>query len=551
MSALGEGMTPGETGTVTEMQHMPDQLPDNPSTIAANTSIETLQNILYQNWVWRNTFVIDASMQPGHVFGAIKIHPKNCNDYITHISKMFLTWNGAFKVRTRFMATYQFGGSFRIGFLPPRFSQAEVENMPIQTLTAYPNVDLDPKNTMWSTFQASDERNVLFHWMTELTDEKPESFAGWFVFYVAAPLVISGGSTSVSMLVEAAGSFDFAQLAPITAVSPSGNGWLAGAGDDLLAQPGCDDRTADSYNAIQILPVNIKSLLSGFTCSNKVGGGVPSTVGSALSPFRTAWRNRALETHQKINTDYKGQATLTTAPSGVFWDVPDDSALSIQNAEQDTYGLMFPESGNEVEYSGAPRRTTSTSSPGTVTMATKETKAAVAGGRIAGFTTQINIYDNPINTTDCFLYVDLVTDNHDQSILHNELPDESLVTFVNTRLRTVNLQTTLIATALKNTLPSDPNTSQLYQLFSSSQPAPLMTLRVHPSGIITTSATDAVALLPNDGNTLYLRYLQDLPMNSPLPQSVSQARFMRHAVRAIDKRYSALQRKIHLWKAPL
>jgi hypothetical protein len=404
---------------------------------------------------------------------------------------------------------------------------------------------------MWTKFQSSDERKVLFNCITELTDEKTKSLYEWFVFYVAAPLVISGGSTSVSMLVEAAGSFDFAQLAPITAVSPSGNGWLAGAGDDLLAQPGCDDRTADSYNAIQILPVNIKSLLSGFTCSNKVGGGVPSTVGSALSPFRTAWRNRALETHQKINTDYKGQAMLTTAPSGVFWDVPDDSALSIQNAEQDTYGLMFPESGNEVEYSGAPRRTTSTSSPGTVTMATKETKAAFAGGRIAGFTTQINIYDNPINTTDCFLYVDLVTDNHDQSILHNELPDESLVTFVNTRLRTVNLQTTLIATALKNTLPSDPNTSQLYQLFSSSQPAPLMTLRVHPSGIITTSATDAVALLPNDGNTLYLRYLQDLPMNSPLPQSVSQARFMRHAVRAIDKKYSALQRKIHLWKAPL
>lgn len=102
---------------------MPDQLPDNPATLAATTSIETLQNVMYRDWIWRNTFPIDTTMQPGTIFGTIKIHPKNCNEYITHIAAMFKTWVGSFKVRSRFMATFQFGGSFRVGWLPPIFDE--------------------------------------------------------------------------------------------------------------------------------------------------------------------------------------------------------------------------------------------------------------------------------------------------------------------------------------------------------------------------------------------------------------------------------------------
>lgn len=549
MSALGEGMIPGETGTVTKLQHMPDQIPDNPATLSANTSIETLSNILYQNWVWRNTFVIDAAMQPGHVFGTIKIHPKNCNDYITHISQMFLTWNGSFKVRSRFMATYQFGGSFRLGFLPPRFTQAEVQNLPIQTLTAYPNIDLDPKNTMWSEFQASDERNVLFHWMSDLEDEKPEAFAGWFVFYVAAPLVLSGTSTSVSMLIEAAGAFEFAQLAPISKIAPPTSGWLADTGSNLLMQMGCDDMYADYSNYLLVLPIPIKSIPAGFTLANQVGGGVPSATGSVFYSKRLAYRDKILAgEHVSViavgdaiidnNTDAHFQPqqgldrdfylTNTDWRNKIFAaEYVHETAASMTSFASQAYGMRWVDSETNPTI-----------------IIHKAPESSATSGRCPGIVTSSDRTQYAFDITK-------YTIEGDNSTLPNTLPDESIVLFANAYHATINLHTALMAKHFAQLPKPDSNNSQLYQLFSSTQPQPIMTWRLHPNGMWTTNATDVQIKLPNDGNTLYLRYLQDLPMNTPLPTNMSQARFARYAARATSKNYSPSQRRIHMWRAPL
>lgn len=545
MSALGTTIpAEGETGTVTRVQHMPDQLPDNPATIAANTSLETLQQVMYSNWIWRNTFTIDASMQPGHVIGSIKIHPRNCNEYITHISKMFLTWTGAFKIRTRFMSTFQFGGSFRLGFLPPKFTQAQVNNLSIQTLTAYPNVDLDPKNTMWTQFQASDERNVLFHWMDELENDDPETFAGWFVFYVAAPLVVSGNLTSVSMLVEAAGSFDFSQLAPLGTFTPQQQGWLTeNSTRDLLFQRGCDDWMSTSANAIQVFGNEVKSLPAGFTLANRVGSIDPpttSTPGAVFSPEFQYFRDRVMakEWMPAIATDitahhvageritYESTDSSEVMPfnsegTAMFTDAFTASAAgNVWRSEFKQHVGISPEQRARQFFRGASIGTTAT----------------VQGQGSFCSTNQ----GTPINVAN-------IRFTNGTAVMPNVLPDESIVTFINLNARTVNLQTQEMALDFARVITPDPNISQLYQLFSESTPQPLMTLRFQPNGMITTAGIPAPAILRYATGQLYLRFLQTLPMTSPLPPSQTEARFLRYAQRCTTKGDDKAKYRMNLW----
>lgn len=545
MSALGECVQSGETGTVTRVQHMPDQIPDNPGTIAATTSIETIQEVMYRNWIWRNQFTVDVTMLPGHVFGTIKIHPQNCHDYLSYISRMFLTWTGSMKIRSRFQATFQFGGSFRLGWLPPKFTQQQVQNLPIQTLTAYPNIDLDPKNTCWMEFQASEERNILFHWMESLETETPESFGGWFVFYVAAPLVISGGAgSSVTMLVESAGSFNFAQLAPITSVAPSINGIIDQ--DSLFTQVGCDDYAR--IEAIQIFSKATKSLPLGWfharATQDRWTRDMPNVTMS--DPIRT-WVTA-------VNYTPDTAANYELLPSSAFdWLNIDlrafkPSILNQQlngNTENVSYSLMTPYSPK-------------------------------SGGNITGFENKF-VYGNNLYFT--FKWqegqqlhpqdgygigsssyrvttwlpetsaIRFATDTKgypqpDTSTMPIAL-SESILGFVSFRHRSMSIQTSGHGNKIAAS-KMDNNTSQLYQLYADDNPTPLLTIRLTPFGYFTTNAVDADALLT--GKNLYLRYLQDLPMSTPIPSlTYEQTKFMRRAIQCTKHGVAPNDMEDKLW----
>lgn len=536
-SALGTTVAPGgESGTVSSVNHMVDQLPDNPATLAASTSIETLQQILYQNWVWRNTFQVDSSMQPGHVFGVLKVHPRNCNPYITHISRMFLTWTGSFKIRTRAIATFQFGASLRCGFLPPKFTMEQVQNMPIQTLTAYPNVDLDPKNTNFLTFETSDERNVLFHWMSELDDQDPSSFGGYFVFYVAAPLVVSGGSPlSVSLLVEAAGDFNFAQLAPLTALTPASTGWVEnGNSVNLMLQAGCDDKS--TVQGLQINNISVKNLPNGFFMGNGLAGKLPSEIsfGSNFGLVPRAVRANIVDGTYVLSTIFHG-AISTTSGTSLFVCDPDGSVIPVQNGRK--AGCVAAPAAGDIQSS-----TDHTYAPvpgsGNPFMILYRRTPNMPEGPAAFYLTGPGASE-PVDINQYKI-------EEDTSNLINELPDESIVTFMNYTFGTMNFQTAQMAQDMSRVAAYDPNNSQLYQLFQGNSPTPVLTLRLHPSGMWTTRAVDVPAALTS--TNIYLRYLQDLPMTSPLPPSNREYKFLRSAGKCSTRGYNDQQMQMHLWK---
>lgn len=563
-SALGVTVNPeGETGTVTQLKSMPDQLPDNPATLAANTSIETINNIMYDNWIWRNSFTIDPTMRAGQVFGKIKIHPKNCNEYITHIAMMFLTWTGAFKIRSRFMATFQFGGSVRIGWLPPKFTDEQIDAMPITTLSAYPNIDLDPKNTDWTHFRASDERNVLFHWMSDLDSKDVSDHAGTFVFWIASPIMTSGPTNQISLLVEAAGDFHFSQLAPISNINPGIQGWLdSEAVSDILSQPGCDDHLCNDFQTLQIFPASMTSVPCGYV--NAFGRGAYSNTlssGSSMSAASTWLREQELAGNTPTHS-YSGAIAVDLFSDG------DRSHLYMIRGDEDK-GLTLPLLGNAETKSYI---FTAKTVPQTATQTFdvySETKHfnSMFGVYAKSFEIPGANLSQSINTAwiTSGWYSVLEHPSHPPPIvaeqldytnipgskLVNQAAGESIIGFCNLEYRTFNLQTESIARAMKAQATGPETMSQLYSLYADGTTGPLFNIRLQPNGMMTTNAVSTATLVTKKAATgpLRLRYVQDLPMSSPLPATAAMRYNLSMFGRATKKGYNAVKTKERVWYA--
>ena len=500
----------GQTGTVTTTPPVSsEQVPTNPGSIKATTSKEDVIQVLKRNWIYKATYRVTAAMKPGQVIGYFKIHPNECNPYVAHVARMFLTWTGTMKVRTRFMANFANGGSFRVGFLPPYFTEEQVQNMSLATRTAYPNMDLDPKFTDWTEFSGVDERRVLFHTMDEST---PEGFGGWIVFYVVGSLVQSlQTSGEVSMIIETAGDFEFLQLADLSdgGVTPTTSGPLPPqACLNILDQLGCDDHIGGDGLALQVQPVgNINA--KGFFLATSLDGSAPEALasGSIIDHKENvgSYRQRAQGTilvdgsgTDKYKRDTKGGADgffKSYLPAGYLAIVNcENGALIVQTFTQglrkaitdviiDNDGVWFGHPGYHEDLPSDHSRT-----------------------RID--------QDYSFKSTEKFhFHVDpaiLLT----HSLLRNQRPNESIVQFANLNLRTLNLQTKAISGALKSQPPGI-TADHLYTVRAPNVNGPIMYLRLQPCGMFTTHASTTWATVRN--RSAYLSYEGIISPDAAIP----------------------------------
>lgn len=526
-----EGFNPAPTPS------MAQAIPAQPQEIAHTTAVEAVDFLLYEDYIYQGQYVLDSTMLPGFVFAILSIHPNGgaSHQYISYVSKMFNAWVGKADGRARFMANAFNGGSIRVGFLPPNITEAQIRGMSLATLTAYPNQDLDPKNTSWVNFTGNDERNVMFHWTADTPDAtKPETFGGYIVFYVAGQLVTGnqqGGE--VNLYVEIKGDYHFLQPNPAFNIS---DGQFAGplraeALRNLALQPGCDDGISGStkLSGVQILTSTTRSLNCGFLYAYGYNGTDPTTYSPSTTwniPYAT--NTRALipgGTQPGLDAPF---ATLSPGAGATgtirFYTDPGQTSgqimLPITNAEITAVSLpTFSDPTNTMPPSNNPGwYLTPTSkdigTDGTVFPTDRfYYKKNSYGPCTASSGNAMAVLYYPSNVGNPILIANTGLTGFNKPARN----DESIVVFVNTYHRTLNMQTALMAESLRLSNGLDPNTTYVYTLRSADTNDPIINMRLWSDGIWSTNAVTSDTLILKPGIELYLQFDRTLPAGSSLP----------------------------------
>jgi hypothetical protein len=425
------------------------------------------------------------------------------------------------------MATAFYGGSFRIGFLPPNYTETQVRQMSPSTLTAFPNQDLDPKNTNWTFYQPNDERNILFHWMKDFDSKDPSSVGGYVVLYVVGPLVTQAADfKTISLVVETAGDYIFAQPNPTFGTAPQ---TLSGplsyfATSNIAQQPGCDTPVYGSQCSLQIIPNTTLSLLNGFLFLRTLGDRPLDTYPStfALGSKAKEVRTLGLTTGQRFASG--GQLYHIESGSDVM--TPEQQSMYVSCELDSVRGYIASGPLKSIELN--------TGLVGIMSNFKFTTPAVSLYEIILGSS---KFSSNPIDTTKIGLSGDSAI------VFTNPLPNESVVTFVNLENRTLSLQTVAMGEELAAATTSDPNTSFVYTLRNDLTGVPIRYFRLTPFGVFTTHAV-STPLLINSSTPLSLVFDSELPMTSPLPSMPSS---MKQVFRNLRKANSlALLRPSHM-----
>jgi len=521
MSGLGEAIDSGGiSGTAETVPSQDAQtLQSQPSEIKHTSAIETLNFLLFRDWIFLTRFVISSKFQPGHVFGIIKVHPLFCHKFVRFVYQMFNAWNGSMGIRCRFMATAFFGGSFRVGFLPPNISEAEIRGMGTENLTAYPNVDLDPKNTDWMTYSPPDERNVMFHWsVNDPSSDRPETFGGYIVFYVVGPLVTQNATfDSISLVVESVGKFSFAQPNPSfgTSIAPPINAGPLSVETctDIFNQRGCDDQST-SRMRIQYLNSGVTTLEVGGILAYGINGRFTSDFpGNKMDADFVVLRDNILSgtstlglaQHSQILTDastYLDVAPFTGTPHFII----NNAELGVYEANVSLY--------KTANFTGSPNHnTTKQLDDGVLKIFFQP---ATGSDYYAVYTAGADLYLCIAATNPAPISLAALAITNNQTVLTPSVANESIVTFTNVGLRSLNIQTEDMANDMKATSGLDPAVSYLYAVRTRDFPDPIRILRLNPNGFFTTSPFASDVIFEPESE-VYLTFEGTFPVSSPLP----------------------------------
>jgi hypothetical protein len=532
-TGLGESATQGEDNTAPNSSQTIGTTTVTPKSEISHTgNTEDILDLINNRYIYKGTYAIDTSMKPGHIVAVWQNHPYTTNDYVAHVAKMFNAYTGSQKVRARPIATFQFGGSIRLAHIPPNFSLQQVQSLPLSVLTAYDNVDLDPKNTDWVEFTLPDQRNTMYHYMKPLADLEAADFGGYFVVYVAGSVISTATvAGQVQFLFETAGNFSFLQPAPI---SPQGSGGDSGPIpaeilSNLLYQPGCDSLTNSAQNnAVQVVAITrSNSLLGGFAFATSVTGGRPEDVStrSKISWYDQLLRDNAsvLPRTFAVPLNPAVYAKGTTFNADIARDLTGTKqAMCLNNAE-----MHFAEINVMLS--------TDSASP-------KMFPCIIAGAfeaqpnKLSFIIPEIlrpqgyvwpNTLDYPNNTqpymglsqyrlpTSAPITTTLLgLDTNTQGDLVNEHADESIIIFSDLFTRTADLQTVAISQWLKSN-PTSPLTDYLYTLRGADNGI-IAYVRLQPSGMFTTTAVSGTDVLIQSPG-LHMAFERNLSPVAPLP----------------------------------
>jgi hypothetical protein len=493
-----------------------ETIPNDPGTIVASTAIQTLDQMLHANWIYDATFSVTTTQPPGTILHYIRIHPDNCNYVNKYVAKLFNVFTGSQSIRYRPLATVFYGGSIRVGFLPPTVAETDITKIPLDVLTTFPNRDIDPKNTGWVEFTPPDQRNIMYHHMS---DDSPQGFGGWVVFYVAGRLVTQSPEfNTVQFIVEQRGGFMFDQPNPaaIAEVQSGSHPMTLACQLPLEFQPLNDHCRSGAEVQVQVESTSIVNIqwpgmqhaAYGIHEVCRVQKPAVPFVQRTTVPYKEEYQFQACPPYNKggglyglqpyfmpVNFAFGSYTAGNHRPvacsgtDGQTWVPPD-------------HIMMVPfENGTEINFMANDHPSQDHCTYGSVYKSSQFDNEVPPLLAIEDMTGR-QFFSEPIPTI---------------PHVSKPLPNESIVVFTHNRETRYATQTSTMAYEIGNWKGDTPNSLQtyLYQLLAPDSETPLIYLRLWPNGIITTNGTVTRYTIAAKG--CKIRFLQALLATEPLP----------------------------------
>lgn len=168
-------------------------------------------------------FTWSTSQLPGTLLFSTPITPLRGNQNVAYMAKMFNSWVGGMDYQTKVAGTGFHAGAIGMARIPPNISPTTLKT--VEQFTAFEYSIIDPK-TLEATMKCiSDQRPVMYHYMSEDFSD-PNNIGGYFVIFVILQLNTSSTGTNqidVQVFNKLSPDFRFIQVIPpnLSVIAPT------------------------------------------------------------------------------------------------------------------------------------------------------------------------------------------------------------------------------------------------------------------------------------------------------------------------------------------
>jgi hypothetical protein len=175
------------------------------------------QHLAFQRFSW------STSQLPGTLLLNVPITPLRANSIISYLSGIYNCWNGGLEYQAKVAGTGFHAGALGLARIPPNIDPTTLKT--VEQFTAFEYSVIDPKTLEAVSKDISDQRPVMFHYMSN-DFANPNNIGGHFVIFVLLRLNTSSTGTNqidVQVFNKLAPDFNFIQVIPpaITGVVPT------------------------------------------------------------------------------------------------------------------------------------------------------------------------------------------------------------------------------------------------------------------------------------------------------------------------------------------
>lgn len=177
--------------------------------------MNVLDPYLYQQFLSTAILTWNTSQLPGTVLYWTPLHPSRMNNIIQYLTKVYNTWAGGFQWKIKIAGTGFHAGALMMVRLPPNIHPDTITT--VQQATAFEWEIFDPKTLELETRMLPDQRNILYHYNNDFSEQDRSSFGGYLVVMVNMQLATSStgiNSINVQLFNRLDPSFRVAQIIP-------------------------------------------------------------------------------------------------------------------------------------------------------------------------------------------------------------------------------------------------------------------------------------------------------------------------------------------------